>query len=483
MRKLPQAYQNRMKKLLGESFGSFLNTYDEAPRRGLRFNMQKARQETIEKLVSAWHLKPVPWCGAGYYYEENGTHAVRPGLSPYHDAGVFYIQEPSAMIPAECAQIQEGERVLDLCAAPGGKSTQAAQCAGLLISNEYIKKRAQILSSNIERMGFSNVIVTSSSAEALAETFPLYFDCVLVDAPCSGEGMMRRDEIAVSEWSEENVGLCAARQREILDFAFEMVRPGGRLVYSTCTFEPEENGRQTEAFLQRHEELRLFSEEQMYPHTAEGEGHYCAVFRRGQSEEVFRGMQQEKKLSNLQQGKKFGNLQQGKKLGNLQQEELLQSAAERLRKKRIPILRCGVEPGERIVGKHRGEERYEPSHAEALSLREEALSANSLDLLAEGAALSYLRGEALDLRQLPETSYRLRFEPNNSANRSAEAKQGKEMRLQGKCSSGKKRGQKTQQEAQKGIFIPVCYDGYPLGWGKLTGNTVKNHYPKGLRRH
>ena len=418
MRELPQAYRNRMKELLGTSFDAFLKSYDEAPVRGLRFNMQKARKETVEKLSADWHLKPVPWCSAGYYYEESGTHAVRPGRSPYHDAGVFYMQEPSAMIPAERARIEEGERVLDLCAAPGGKSTQAAQKAGLLISNEYIKKRAQILSSNIERMGFSNVIVTSSSAEALAEIFPLYFDCVLVDAPCSGEGMMRRDEIAVSEWSEENVGLCAARQRDILECALAMVKPGGRLVYSTCTFEPAENGCQTEAFLQRHGEFRLISEEQMYPHTAEGEGHYCAVFRRSGGKSASSGSAE------------------------------LQSAAERLRKNRIPILRCGVEPGERIVGKHRGKERYEPSHAEALSMREGALSEHALDLLTETAALSYLRGESIDLRQLPEAAYRF-------------------------CG----------QKSQKGIFIPVCYDGYPLGWGKIAGDTVKNHYPKGLRRY
>ncbi|MDO4265153.1 MAG: hypothetical protein Q4C63_01625 [Eubacteriales bacterium] len=420
MKILPQEYLDRMRGYLGASFDSFLHSYDEPPKKGLRFHTDRIRKETMERLIGEWHLRKVPWCETGYYYEETGPFSVRPGRSPYHDAGLYYIQEPSAMLPGALAAPEKTDAVLDLCAAPGGKTTQTACSAGFVLSNEYVRKRAQILSSNVERMGLANVIVTSASAGALSALFPEFFDVILVDAPCSGEGMMRRDEIAVSEWSSENVVLCARRQEEILEEAYRMLRPGGRLVYSTCTFEPSENGGQAERFLSRHRDLALLSEETLYPHLCEGEGHYCAVFRR----------------SGEAGGSKEG------------QEEAL----KRLRRARIPILRAGVEPGEWIAGKHRGEKRYEPSHAEALALRSGDLEGTCfLNLLSEHTALSYLRGESLNLDVLPEDSYALHAEGKNAA--------------------GDTKG-----------YLPVCYDGYPLGWGKLVGRTVKNHYPKGLRR-
>lgn len=430
---LPQAYLARMKELLGEGYDAFLKSYGEPPAKGLRFNLKKARPETIERLKEAWNLKPVPWCPSGYYYEEGGDRGVRPGKSPYHDAGVFYIQEPSAMLPAEEAGIRAGEKVLDLCAAPGGKSTQAACRAGLLVSNEYIRKRAQILSSNIERMGLSNVIVTNTSPAALSEVFPGYFDCILVDAPCSGEGMMRRDETAVSEWSEENIALCISRQREILDAACKMLAPGGRLVYSTCTFEPGENERQAEAFCSRFPEMKLCRDTHIFPHLQRGEGHYCALFEKdGGAPAAERTVE---------------TADSAREPSPAETETLLSGAAERLRRARIPVLRCGVEKGEWVTGKHKGEKRYEPSHAEALAMRAEALSEQSLNLHTEALALSYLHGESLNLGALPETAFTLTLKPG-----------------------------------AENPYLPVCYDGYPLGFGKYVKGTVKNHYPKGLRR-
>lgn len=420
MKQLPEAFLKRMQEQLGPSYEAWIRSYEEPPKRGLRFNLKKARKETIEKLVADWHLRPVPWCAEGYYYEEEGENGVRPGKSPYHDAGVFYIQEPSAMLPAERAEVNAGCAVLDLCAAPGGKTTQAAGRAGFVLSNELIKKRALILSSNVERMGLSNVIVTSAEPAALSQLFPAFFDRVLVDAPCSGEGMMRRDETAVSEWSEENVRLCAERQKEILSRALPMVKEGGLLIYSTCTFSDAENREQTKALLLRNPELCLLSEEQLYPHLAEGEGHYCAVFRKGRKQPAHKA--------------ESGQLEEAKK---------------RLLAARIPILRCGVEQGKLIVGKHKGERRYEPSHAEMLALSEAELSKKSLNLFREADALSYLRGESLSLSAIPKDAYALRL-PKDSG--------------------------------EGGIFLPVCYDGYPMGAGKLVGSTVKNHYPKGLRR-
>lgn len=423
MKLLPQEYLDRMRTYLGASYEAFLHAYDEPPKKGLRFNTGKIRTETMERLISEWHLRKVPWCETGYYYEETGPFGVRPGRSPFHDAGLYYIQEPSAMLPGALAAPGKNDAVLDLCAAPGGKTTQTALSAGFVLSNEYVRKRAQILSSNVERMGFSNVIVTSTSADALSVLFPEFFDVILVDAPCSGEGMMRRDEIAVSEWSVENVRLCAERQEEILEAAYPMLKAGGRLVYSTCTFEPAENGEQAEAFLRRHPDLALLSEETLYPHLAEGEGHYCAVFQKsGVRSETSAGVQE---------------------------------ALSRLRGGRIPILRAGIECGEWIQGKHKGEKRYEPSHAQALALYspgqeaakipQELISGRMLDLHSEEAAMSYLRGESLNLDSLQTTAFSLEAEGGNG-------------------------------------FLPVCLEGYPLGWGKLVGRTVKNHYPKGLRR-
>ena len=185
-------------------------------------------------------LRKVPWAEEGYYYSSTDT----PGKHPYHDAGVYYIQEPSAMAPAEYLEAMPGEKILDLCAAPGGKSTQIAgkmNGEGLLLCNEIHPARAKILSENIERLGIVNAIVTNETPEHLAEHFVEYFDKILVDAPCSGEGMFRKNEIACMEWSMENVQNCAMRQDEILDHAAGMLKAGGRLVYSTCTFAPEEN--------------------------------------------------------------------------------------------------------------------------------------------------------------------------------------------------------------------------------------------------
>ncbi|MBQ9420999.1 MAG: RsmB/NOP family class I SAM-dependent RNA methyltransferase, partial [Lachnospiraceae bacterium] len=308
-KQLPSEYLERMKASLTDDFEAFLRTYDEEPVKGLRFNPRRARPETVEKLVREWSLEPVPWCKDGYYYQENaddteanpdsditgngdtvanvpgaenngatgGSRVIRPGLSPYHDAGVFYIQEPSAMITASSADIRETDVVLDLCAAPGGKSTQAAALAGLLVSNEPIANRARILSSNIERMGFANTVVTSAWPDELARVCGAMFDRIIVDAPCSGEGMMRKDETAVEEWSPANVALCIERQAEILEAADEMLKTGGKLTYSTCTFEYGENEGQIRHFLEAHPDYTLLDMHLLYPHEIRGEGHFCAV--------------------------------------------------------------------------------------------------------------------------------------------------------------------------------------------------------------
>lgn len=406
---LPAEFLERMKKLPGTDFGEFLKSYQKPAVKGLRFSW-KARPDTIRKLISDWRLEKIPWADTGYFYPDD----VRPGLSPYHDAGIFYIQEPSAMAVAEAAGISPDDVVLDLCAAPGGKSTRAAELAKILVSNEIIPSRAKILSSNIERMGIRNSIVCSTAPDKIADCLCAQFDVVIVDAPCSGEGMMRKDEAAIREWSIDNVELCAERQRTILTYADACVKDGGKLVYSTCTFEPCENEKQIERFLIEHPEYTLLSQKTFYPHIDPGEGQYYAVLKKGMNDTV----RNTADLSTLLQ----------------RTERALSSAG-------IHILRSGIMAGEHMTDKKK-RDIYIPSHAEVMASDFESTPfENAADLSGEQQALSFLQGNQLSLC---EESIRLKND--------------------------------------KDCFLGVYFDGYPLGLGKKTGGSLKNHLPKGLRR-
>ena len=228
---LPEAFTDRMQEMLSaEEYQAFLKSYGEPKKQALRLNPLKGDSGRFLELCP-FSLTRVPWEENGYYFDSED----RPGKHPFHEAGVYYIQEASAMAPVPFLAAKPGERILDLCAAPGGKSTQIAaamQGEGILVCNEYNRKRAEILAENIERMGVANAIVVNHDSAQLSELFPGYFDRILVDAPCSGEGMFRKNEEAVTEWSPENVELCAERQDEILDQAAIMLHGGGRLVYS-----------------------------------------------------------------------------------------------------------------------------------------------------------------------------------------------------------------------------------------------------------
>ena len=309
---LPQEFLERMENMLGEEYPAFLKSYDIARYQALRLNPQKGDDVSFLNR-GVFSLERVPWAEHGYYYTAKDT----PGKHPYHEAGVYYIQEPSAMAPAAylTRQMEDGagERILDLCAAPGGKSTQIAAAMagrGILISNEIHPARAKILSENIERMGIANAVVTNETPQRLAEHFSEYFTRIMVDAPCSGEGMFRKNEAACEEWSTENVKICAERQDGILDCAASMLAPGGRIVYSTCTFAPAENEGSMTRFLLRHPEFHIvevkkaegmsagvpewayFEEEKgqvlleiaqtirLWPQHLNGEGHYLAVLKK-----------------------------------------------------------------------------------------------------------------------------------------------------------------------------------------------------------
>ncbi|MBR5360020.1 MAG: RsmB/NOP family class I SAM-dependent RNA methyltransferase, partial [Lachnospiraceae bacterium] len=244
-----------MQELLTNEYDEFIHSYDEPAYRALRLNPLKVKKDATASLLSEVYGcsmtntdNKVPWCDLGYYFGDD----LRPGIHPYHAAGAYYIQEPSAMLPGELAHIAIDRaiakrgfvRVLDMCAAPGGKSTHVAGYIGnkgILVANEPIPSRAKILSQNIERIGLTNTLVCREMPDKLASVFPDFFDVILTDVPCSGEGMFRKDEVAVSEWSEDNVEMCVKRSAEILDAAHRCLKPGGCIVYSTCTYEPAEN--------------------------------------------------------------------------------------------------------------------------------------------------------------------------------------------------------------------------------------------------
>ncbi len=272
---LPKEFLQDMKDLLKEEYDSFISSYDMPSYKALRLNTLKIK----DKSLLPFDLEEVPWCKTGFYYSDNST----PGKHVYHEIGLYYIQEPSAQLPVEELDVKEGDFVLDLCAAPGGKSTQIGaklNGKGLLISNEIIPSRAKILSSNIERMGIKNAVVLNEDPKNIAKHFKNFFDKILVDAPCSGEGMFRKNEEAILEWSKENVLMCANRQLDILQTIKSSLKAGGRLVYSTCTFSKEENEGVIEKFLSLNEDFHLVKWQRIYPHKVKGEGHFCAVLQK-----------------------------------------------------------------------------------------------------------------------------------------------------------------------------------------------------------
>ena len=298
---LPIDFSNRMKEILGTDFEKFEAAFSEPPVRSFRVNTNKISKENFEK-INPFGGEKIPYAENGFYFDCDGI-----GNHPYHHAGMIYIQEPSAMAAVAGVEIQSDRNILDLCASPGGKSTQAAAKIpdGILVSNEIIPSRCKTLTGNIERMGYKNVITTCTDAKKLASLFGEVFDLVIVDAPCSGEGMFRKDENAQKEWSVENVMRCAERQHEILDEIKSVLKIGGLLLYSTCTFSLEENEKNVDRFLSENENFELISVDEnlkkftadginfdgcrtenisecrrFYPHLAKGEGQFIALMRK-----------------------------------------------------------------------------------------------------------------------------------------------------------------------------------------------------------
>ena len=297
---LPEKFTERMKNMLGDEYDAFIDSLETEPiLTGIRVNTLKEHAQSAV-LSEFGELENVPWCETGYFADKSAIS----GNHPYHAAGLLYFQEPSAMSVIEGLPVDEGDYILDLCAAPGGKSTQAAaklNGTGLLVSNEIVRKRAEILSGNIERMGIKNAVVTNESPEKLAKKYPSFFDKIIIDAPCSGEGMFRKEPQAVTEWSVEHTKSCSERQKNIIDSAVKMLRGGGYIIYSTCTFAPKENEQVVSYILDNYNfELceipslfmlsdgvpewscgnpELTKTKRIFPHREKGEGHFIALFR------------------------------------------------------------------------------------------------------------------------------------------------------------------------------------------------------------
>lgn len=457
---LPIEFEKKMKAFLGDEWDDFLYSYDNNRFQALRFNTLKVQSPEermrILKTLKISSDKKVSWADEAYYFDEN----VRPGKHPYHEMGLYYIQEPSAMSAAALLAPKPGMRVLDLCAAPGGKSTQLATYlgdSGLLVSNEINTQRSRILSQNIERMGIKNAIVTNEDSFVLASHFPGFFNAIQVDAPCSGEGMFRKLPEAIEQWSMENVAICAARQKEILDNAAVMLKPGGTIVYSTCTFSKEENEDVIEYFLERHPDFTLEEMERFWPHKVDGEGHFVAkLVRRGCVDTDLKADRKTKKNKNSKNRKNETKPALTKENMKLLSEFLDETISEDMaawiknsrlvmfgeQLYRLPDMEVDIK-GLKVqrAGLHIGEfkkQRFEPSHSLALALKLNDAK-NVVKLTCDNPqTIGFFNGQSVML----------------SDEQTAECKKG---------------------------WALVCVDGYPAGWGKVNGAQVKNHYPKGLR--
>jgi len=456
-----------MARLLGDEYAAFRASYAAARGGGLRVNTLKLTPGRFRALAP-FDLAPVAWSPDAYLVPED----AQPGKHPYHAAGLYYLQDPSAMIPAALLDPQPGERVLDLAAAPGGKATHIAASMGddgLLVANEIHGKRVWALAENLERWGAHNAVITNETPERLAERFEGFFDRVLLDAPCSGEGMMRmseriserKGEAARVEWAPELVQGCALRQSSILADAARLVRPGGRLVYSTCTFAPEENEGTIARFLRDHPEFELIDPVRLpgfgpgrpdwltegervpglgravrlWPHTGPGAGHFVAVLQKRSDVE---------RAPVERSGWRF--VQVPKPLLGLYDDFCRETLTSTPAEARLALVGSYLYAlpddlpdliGLRFI--HPGwwletfkKNRFEPSHALALGLWPSD-ARRVLDLPSGGAeVLAYLRGETLP-------------------------------------------------GAGEDGWILVAVDGFSLGWGKRVDGRVKSHYPRGLR--
>ena len=448
---IPERFLERMKGMLGEDFAAFERALGEPSVRAVRVNTVKLTVgDFLEK--TELDLSPIPYAEDGFI--PSNTEGI--GKTAEHHAGMFYVQDPGAMATVKALDIQRGWRVLDSCAAPGGKASQLAAAIGedgFLLANEYVPKRAKIIVGNFERLGIKNAAVTSLDTATIGEIYPGYFDLVLCDAPCSGEGMFRKYEEAVSEWSEDNVRLCADRQRQILDNLSGTVRSGGYLLYSTCTYSKEENEDTVAYFLERHPEFSLCpvnekiqaatapglcgmtEARRFYPHLSKGEGQFIALLKKDENAanlttKADKNPLKPAKTADIAVFDKFAadNLSVKPKGKILSVGEYLVLVGHSERLPSFATFMSGVILGEVKKGNFFPHHQFFSAYGD-IFLRKVNLTRGNARV--EG----YLRGEEIDA-----------------------------------------------SEVQNG-WCAVTYEGVALGGGKISGGRVKNHYPKGLRNN
>ncbi len=467
---LPLAFMARMAELLDEEFPPFLAVLNQKPIPALRVNTLKLPVERFSKL-SPWSLTPVPWCPQGFTLDRKAN----AGTHTYHDIALYYLQDASAMAVAALLDPQPGERILDLCASPGGKSTHIASLLagqGVLVANEIDRTRTEVLRRNLERWGATNALVLNERPERLAARWPAAFDRVVVDAPCSGEGMFRKNEEARFHWNEAHVAGCALRQTDIITNAAELVRPGGRLVYATCTFAPEEDEGIIARFLRSHPDFTLVEPTwfpgfaagrpdwadwplmatqddaeaaasslartvRLWPHKLQGEGHFVAVLQR--AGEAAPAAWQPAQPSRLSAAEKT----------------TLQAFWEPLINRPLPE-RLFLRP-------------IEPQIAEVLALPPDAPDTSGLRTARAGWRLGTLR--------------KGRFEPSHAlamALHADEVQQCLDEPIGSEVVARFMRGETLDAPGPDG-WVLVAVEGFAVGWGKRSGDVVKNHYPKSLR--
>ncbi len=443
---LPESYVIKMKNLLGDEFESYLKSFDEKRYYGLRANTLKIEPEELEKRLD-FKLEKVKWCREGFYYKEDD----RPAKHPYYNAGLFYIQEPSAMSTGSMLNIEQGDRVLDLCAAPGGKSTQAGaklKNQGILVSNDISASRCKALLRNIEAAGISNAVVTNETPDKLARKFQGFFNKIIVDAPCSGEGMFRKDKDSVKSWKEHKTEVCRSLQRDILKNAAKMLSGGGIIAYSTCTFAPEENEGMINEFVSEHEDFEILEVDKsrgfdrgrsewvlngvkeldlcgrLWPYKVRGEGHFLALLKkRGNDEKI-----NFKKTVIADEKLLLDYYDFMDKFMNIEIKDNLEIHGRSLMKiplnidlKGIRVMRSGLYIGDFKT------KRFEPSQGFAMTLKKEDAKYIVDFSLDDPALIRYLKGESFEVG------------------------------------------------ANDGWNL-VCVDGFPLGWGKVQKGRMKNKY-------
>lgn len=442
---LPEKFQKEMETLLGDEYQAFKESYDRQPENGLRLNRRKVTGEEF-LTRTPFLLKKIPWIDNGYTYE-TGT----PAKDPYYYAGLYYLQEPSAMTPANRLSPEPGDYVLDLCAAPGGKATELGaklNGEGLLLANDISNSRAKALLKNLELMGIPNIYVTSETSEKLAKILPEFFDKILVDAPCSGEGMFRKEPRMMADWEQQGPEYYSKLQREIILDAADMLRPGGKLLYSTCTFSELENEGTIQYLLEQRPDMKLIpcapyeglakgrrgleACVRIFPHRMNGEGHFLALLEK-QGEPRNRKKATGKNSVIPTEAKEFlenWGMYKREWQYYLRDERLYALGKKDGMPENLRYLRTGLYLGECK------KKRFEPSQALAMVLDGEGENRIHLNR-DDPRVIRYLKGETLDVSDL-------------------------------------------DLKKRKGWQL-VCVDEYPLGWGKLVGGSLKNKYYAGWR--